>query len=71
MSPRRPVALALGQAFALAVVLGACGIKSDLRPPDELADDYTYPRTYPAPSSVLPQVEEGAEESADGESSGS
>ncbi len=67
MSPRRPAALALVLVLGLAVALGACGRKADLRPPDERADEYVYPRTYPAPSSVLPQEEEGA----NGESSGS
>ncbi len=71
MSPRRPAALALVVAFGLAVGLGACGRKDDLRPPDGRADEYNYPRAYPAPSSVLPPVEEGAEESANGDSSGS
>ncbi len=71
MSPRRPAALALVLVLGLAVALGACGRKADLRPPDERAEEYVFPRTNPAPSSVLPPVEEGAEESANGDSSGS
>jgi len=47
-----------GQVCALAaalLVLGACGKQGELRGPDGEEAAYTYPRTYPKPSTVLPQ----------------
>jgi len=37
-----------------ALALSACGKRADLRAPDGEEAAYTYPRTYPNPSTVLP-----------------
>lgn len=42
----------------LALALGACGRKGDLKAPEDDKSAYTGPGTYPAPDSVVPQ--EGA-----------
>jgi predicted small lipoprotein YifL len=42
-------------AAALLIGLGACGKKGSLYPPEERAEEFTYPTVYPAPESVLPQ----------------
>ncbi len=41
----------LGGAAAL---LAACGRKSTIIPPKAEAERYTYPQTYPAPETVVP-----------------
>jgi predicted small lipoprotein YifL len=47
--------------LALALALGACGRKGNLRAPEGEEDAYTGQGTYPAPESVVPQ---GGETSA-------
>ena len=41
--------------LGLAMALGACGRKGDLRPPDGQEDAYFGPGVYPAPDSVVPR----------------
>ena len=50
--------------LVLAVTLGACGRKGDLRPPDGEEDAYTGLGVYPAPDSVVPPGEESGDESS-------
>ena len=45
-------------AVVLAVSVAACGKKSALEPPDDTAASYTYPRTYPNPSSIQSGADE-------------
>ncbi len=45
---------------ALAVGLAACGRRNPPSPPSDRKAEYTYPRFYPAPATVLPA---GADES--------
>jgi hypothetical protein len=54
--------LVLAAALALPLVLGlaACGKKGSPKPPEGQEADYTYPRAYPAPETVVPG---GSEES--------
>ncbi len=55
----------LGALLALALLapgLSACGKRSPLKPPAGREGDYSYPRTYPAPKSVLPGGLDSAEE---------
>ncbi len=40
--------------LAAALLLSACGKRAGLRPPDDAAEAYTYPRVYPNPATVLP-----------------
>ncbi|WP_282607444.1 lipoprotein [Pelagibius sp. Alg239-R121] len=49
---RRSVVLTLVAAAGLA----GCGKKGDLAPPEGEEDLYTYPGTYPKPSSQVPGV---------------
>ena len=44
--------------IALAVALGACGRKGNIKPPEDEASAYTFPKVYPAPESVVPQADE-------------
>ena len=53
--------------LGLAMALGACGRKGDLRPPDGQEDAYFGPGVYPAPDSVVPP----GSGSSGGESAGS
>ena len=46
--------------LAVALALGACGRKGDLRAPEGEEDAYTGPGVYPAPESVVPQEGEAA-----------
>ena len=46
--------LALAALLLAAALLGACGKKGNVRPPEDQADAFTFPRAYPAPDSVLP-----------------
>ncbi len=46
--------LLLGIAALALPALGACGKRGRVRLPDEKAGQATYPRRYPAPSSVNP-----------------
>ena len=62
----------LGALLVLAVLapgLVACGKRSPLKPPAGQESEYSYPRAYPAPRSVLPggasAVEEDEEEEAE------
>lgn len=48
----------LGALLVLAVLapgLVACGKRSPLKPPVGQESEYSYPRAYPAPESVLPR----------------
>ncbi len=45
---------------ALAVALTACGRRNSPSPPEDRKAEYTFPRFYPAPATVLPT---GADES--------
>jgi hypothetical protein len=60
----------LGALFVLAALtpgLLACGKRSPLKPPAGQESEYSYPRPYPTPESVLPggvdaiEADEGAE----------
>ena len=56
---------ALGALLVLAVLapgLAACGKRSPLKPPAGQESEYSYPRAYPAPKSVLPGGASAAEE---------
>ena len=48
--------------FAAALLLGACGKKSNLSAPEGQEESYTYPRIYPAvpnqPAGVTPPPQE-------------
>ncbi|MDX1575596.1 MAG: lipoprotein [Kiloniellales bacterium] len=46
--------------LVLALVLGGCGRKGDLRPPEGEEDAYTGTGIYPAPESVVPQEGEAS-----------
>ena len=48
MTRSSPGALGLCTLVAAAILLGACGKKSDLSPPEGQEDAYTHPRIYPA-----------------------
>jgi hypothetical protein len=43
--------------LGLAGGLAACGKKASPRPPEGQESDYTYPRSYPDPRTVLPGAE--------------
>ncbi len=51
---RNRARLALGAVLLAAALLGACGKKGGVRPPEDNAGAYAFPRPYPAPASVLP-----------------
>lgn len=53
MTARRTTALALA-VVALAAALVACGRSNPPKPPKGREAEYTYPRFYPAPATVLP-----------------
>jgi len=53
VTARRTLAVAL-TVVVLATVLGACGRRNPPRPPEGRESEYTYPRFYPAPATVLP-----------------
>ena len=61
---RRRQAVLLTAVVALALAVTACGKKSGLSPPEGEEELYTYPRSYPAPSTVRPQppLEAGEED---------
>ncbi len=46
--------------LVLALILGACGRKGELRPPEAEEGAYTDLGTYPAPESVVPQEGESS-----------
>ena len=48
-------------AASLALGLAACGKKGDPHPPTGAEAGYTYPKAYPAPSTVVPGGEEETE----------
>ena len=61
----RPVISQMGRISAalllvLALALGACGRKGDLRAPEGEEDAYTGLGVYPAPESVVPQESESS-----------
>ena len=58
MTARRTMATALA-VIALATSLLACGRRNPPKPPKDREAEYTYPRFYPAPATVLPAA--GAE----------
>ena len=55
--------------LVLALMLGACGRKGDLRPPDGEEDAYTGQGVYPAPQSVVPPAAESSAAPEDEETS--
>ena len=58
--PVRRAALGLALLASLGVALGACGKEGRPGAPAGEESQYTYPRVYPKPSSVLPLEEEEA-----------
>ena len=44
----RPLAKTVCALLAAGLLLGACGKKSNLSPPDGQEESYTYPRIYPS-----------------------
>jgi predicted small lipoprotein YifL len=64
----RRVRISAAVFLVLALVLGACGRKGDLHPPDGEESSYTGPGTYPAPDSVVPQAGSPAAPDAEDES---
>jgi hypothetical protein len=46
--------------IALTTLLGACGRRNPPRPPEGRESEYTFPRFYPAPATVLPAAPGGA-----------
>lgn len=46
--------------LVLGLILGACGRKGDLQPPEGEKGAYTGLGTYPAPESVVPQAGESS-----------
>lgn len=52
--------------LGLALGLAACGKKGDPRLPE--GEVGTYPRTYPAPESVVPQSSSDSESQGEGQS---
>ena len=60
----KPV-LAAALAGTLVLGLAACGKKGSPKPPEGQEADYTYPRDYPAPETVVPG---GTEESGPAQS---
>ena len=52
---RRATLLALATALLLAGPI-ACGKRGAPAPPEGLENEYTWPRAYPAPQSVLPRA---------------
>jgi hypothetical protein len=59
VTARRRLAAALA-VVALATALGACGRRDAPRAPEGREGEYTYPRFYPAPATVLPATAGGA-----------
>jgi predicted small lipoprotein YifL len=53
VTARRSSAVVLALA-AVAVGLAACGRRNPPKPPNDRKAEYTYPRFYPAPATVLP-----------------
>ncbi len=53
MTARRTAAVML-VVMALAAVLAACGRRNSPSPPKGREAEYTHPRFYPAPATVLP-----------------
>jgi hypothetical protein len=53
VTARRTTAAALA-VIALAAALVACGRRNPPRPTKDREAEYTYPRFYPAPATVLP-----------------
>lgn len=66
-SGRISAARLLVLALALTLVLGGCGRKGDLRPPEGEEDAYSGLGVYPAPESVVPQEGEATAVPADEE----
>lgn len=48
---------ALLLALLAAVSLTACGKKGTINPPEDREEAFTYPETYPKPSTVVPPRE--------------
>ncbi len=59
--PASRIALAL----ALLIAPGACGKEGRPSAPEGAESSYTYPQTYPKPSSVVPSEEEDAVKSGE------
>ena len=59
---RRSTANSVVVLFVLALVVGACGRKDGLQPPEGEKSVYTGLGTYPAPDSVVPQEDEPPDE---------
>lgn len=57
INPRGRLFLAFALAVPLVLGVAACGKKGSPKPPEGQESDYTYPRPYPAPSSVTPEGE--------------
>jgi len=62
----RRTALRLTFLGTVALLPVACGRKGSIAVPEGEAERYTYPQTYPAPSTVVPNYE-GPAEPAPGE----
>ena len=54
MRRARQAALAASLAASLALTLAACGKQADLRGPDGREGEFTFPRPYPNPATVVP-----------------
>ena len=54
--PGRPAVRGILLALAAAVLLGACGKKGSPGAPPGREAEFTYPRAYPAPASVVPPL---------------
>lgn len=66
MTARRILVAALAVA-ALAAALGACGRRNAPKPPEGRESEYTYPRFYPAPATVVPAVTGGPKDETEDE----
>ncbi len=66
-SPRNsgPLRLLLTATLSASLLFGlaACGKKGSPRPPEGQETEYTFPRSYPAPDTVVPGATEATEAS--------